>query len=227
MVFNGVVAGKVAGQQLHVAAALTQWRQRNFYGVDAVNQVFAEQVLGSQLVNRHVGSRNEADIHWYRRIGAERNDLPVLQHGKQLGLHGRRNIANLIQKQSASRSGFKTAGPIFFGIRKSTFFVAENLTFKKRFGEGRNVYTYKGFAGTKGLLVQRAGYQFLACAVLPKYKHVGFGRGNLFNFMQHFLYCFRLAKYSCRVAGFGSNARGLGASLFLLPVLQRVLQCFQ
>ena len=97
----GEPAEHVAGQRGDVARAIAQRRDLDLDHRQAIEQVFAEGPrldVGEQVA---VGGGHQADVDRDRAGRAHGAHLPRLDHAQQLGLHGRRHFAHLVEKQRA------------------------------------------------------------------------------------------------------------------------------
>ncbi len=159
----------LVGNRLQVAA-LAQRRQLQLGGVEAVEQVFAEAAAPRQFGQRPVRCRDEAHGHRPWRAGAQRGDFGFGQHPQQLGLQGRRHVADLVEKQRAFvRRGDQALAAPGCCAGPGAGQVAEQLAFQQRLGNGRAVDGDEGAAAATGGM-QRAGQVFLARAGLPLHQ---------------------------------------------------------
>jgi hypothetical protein len=92
----------VIGKEPGVFASLAERRQMNAEHGDAIVQVFAEPADGDLTLDVAVGCGNETDVGLERRRAAHPLVLPFLQDAKQLRLHRRRELADLVQEERAA-----------------------------------------------------------------------------------------------------------------------------
>ncbi len=87
-------------QQRDVVAPLAQRRQVDLDRVEPEQQVLAEALLVGQLLGRQVGRGDHPHVDRHRPVGADRNHLPLLERGQQLGLEMERQVADLVEEQA-------------------------------------------------------------------------------------------------------------------------------
>jgi hypothetical protein len=94
---------EVLGQERDVGQALAQRRQLEREDVDAVHQVLAELAGRHQLGQIAVSGGDDPDVDLAIAIVAQAPVLAELQDSQELGLGGRRQLADLVEKQGAAR----------------------------------------------------------------------------------------------------------------------------
>src|SRR5262245_27270071 len=154
----------MGGQNRNVVGAFAEWRQLQIDDVQAVVKVLAELIGFDHLFQIAVGRRDDANVHRDRLFPAQAFELSLLQHAQQFHLHGRRQLADLIQKKSATVGQFETALAARVGAGERAFFVAEKLRFDQAFGQRRDVAGEKRGAGARAEAVHGLGQHLLACA---------------------------------------------------------------
>ena len=83
----------------NVVPAFAQGRDLEGKNAQPVVQVRAEPSLTDQAIEVVIGGSNDAHVGVTRAVTADRLKLAVLQHAEQLGLHLRRQIADLVEKK--------------------------------------------------------------------------------------------------------------------------------
>ena len=119
------------------------------------------------------------DVHLDALRAAHPLETPFLQHAQQLGLHRRRDVADLVEEQRAAVGLLETALALADGPGERAFLVAEQLTFQKGFREGGAVDGHE-LAGTergRGV-VDGAGDLLLAGPGLALDQHRRGGLGD-------------------------------------------------
>ena len=94
-------------QRRNVFQPLGQRRDADLDGAQAVEQIFAEtpgENLGAQIA---VGGGNQAHVDLPDFRGTHALDLAILNHAQQLGLHGQRGFADLVEENGAAVGVFK------------------------------------------------------------------------------------------------------------------------
>ena len=66
--------------------------------VEPVEQVLAELALLDLLLQVLVRRGDHADVHLDALVAADPLELPLLEDAEQLGLHGRRDVADLVEE---------------------------------------------------------------------------------------------------------------------------------
>ena len=88
---------------------VAQRRQQDRDDIDAVIKIGAEFAALHRRFEIPVGGENKAHVHLDRLRAADALELAFLQHAQQLGLEGRRNLADLVEKQRALVGQFEAA----------------------------------------------------------------------------------------------------------------------
>lgn len=79
-ILAGIDVGKVLCQQGNVRNAFAQWRNTQFYGIDAVEQVLAEGPLCHCPVYVNIGGADKADINGDDLCGTKARALGFSMH---------------------------------------------------------------------------------------------------------------------------------------------------
>ena len=87
----------------------------------------AEAVLVGERSRRQVGRGDDADVHADRLVRADRHHLALFESGQQLGLEVKRQVADLVQEQSAAVRGLEPADPIRLGVGERASDMSEQL----------------------------------------------------------------------------------------------------
>ncbi|NJO56198.1 MAG: ParB/RepB/Spo0J family partition protein [Rhodospirillales bacterium] len=90
------------GQRRDIVAALPQCGDEHRHDVDPVVEVGAEIPLGDGIFQIAVGGADDADVDLDCSGAADAFELAFLQHPQQLRLEGRRDFADLVEKQGAA-----------------------------------------------------------------------------------------------------------------------------
>ena len=126
-----------------------------------------------------IGGTNQPDIDVYRIDCPQSGDALLFDGRQQLGLHGQGQVTDFIQKQRTPRSCFHSARLGFSGIRESTFFVPEELTFEQLFRNTSQVDGNKDLLPAGREEAQHACGQVLSGTVFSQYEQVGIRIGKL------------------------------------------------
>ncbi|MCY1431223.1 hypothetical protein D9M71_471860 [compost metagenome] len=114
--------------------------------------------------------------------------LAFLQHTQQASLGFERQFANFIEEQRTAIGGLHQAGAPGAGAGERAFFVAEQLGFDQRFGDGRAVHRDHRCLGPARQVVQGAGHQLFTGAGLALDQHIGVGRRDFADLAVHVLH---------------------------------------
>ena len=169
------LAHEVIGEEQDVFAPLAQRRQMNPEHRDTIVQVFAKPAVGDRTLEVAVGGGNETDVGLERRRAADPLVLPFLQHAKELGLHGRRQLADLVEEQRAA--GRQLEAP---ALRRSAPVKAprswpNSSDSTSVSGSAAQLSATNGPSARALRLMDRPGQDFLAGAALAGEEH---GRGG-------------------------------------------------
>ncbi len=117
-----------------------------------------------------IGAQGLASAHALERA--------VLQHAEQLRLHGRGELADLVQEQGAPVGGLDLADDAAIGAGERAALVAEQLALDERRGQRRAVHRDQRPVFAPRVGVDRAGEQALSDAGLAGEQHRGVGAGR-------------------------------------------------
>src|SRR5690606_17929999 len=140
------------------------------------------------IVQRHVSGAYEAYVDRSRLVRSDARDLARLQCAQQFALKAQAEVADLIQEERTLVRQFKPSWPVFPGIGKRAFFMAEQFAFKQGLRYCTHVYGNKTFTFAHRPLVNSARDQFFACAVLSQYEHVRIGACHLVDQRKYIAY---------------------------------------
>jgi hypothetical protein len=119
------LAYEVIGQKQDVLPPLAERRQLNPEHRDTIVQVFAEPAIDDRALEVEFGGSNATDVGLERRGAADPLVLSFLQDAKQLGLLGRRELADLVEEERAARRRRALASAV--GPGEGAALMAEEL----------------------------------------------------------------------------------------------------
>src|SRR5579864_7107683 len=93
-----------------VFATLAQRRKRDGENIDAMIEILAKFPLSHQLVELPMCGDDHPYIDGNGAIASHPLDFAGLKHPQKLGLHGKRHVADLIEKQRAAVGLLELAG---------------------------------------------------------------------------------------------------------------------
>ena len=124
-----------------------------------------------------MGGRHQAHVDLDLALPAQAHQRALLQRAQQLGLHGQRQLANLVQKDGAAVGLLKPARTGCTGAGECAFFIAKQFGLKQRIRNGRAVDLDEGPVAPPAGQVHGAREQLLARARLAQQQqqHGGLG----------------------------------------------------
>jgi hypothetical protein len=100
--------------------------------VDAVVQVGAVLAALHHLLEVAVGGADQPHVDLHRLAAADAFELALLQHAQQLGLEGRRDVADLVEEQRAAVRHLEAALAVAHGAGEGALLVAEEFALQQR-----------------------------------------------------------------------------------------------
>ena len=125
-----------------------------------------------------MGRADDANINGFFLVRAHRAHTALLYGTQQFGLHGQRQIANLIQEQGAPFCGLEEAFAVLHRAGIGTFLGAKELGLEQVLGNGAAIHGDPWTCATVAGGVQSAGYQLLAGARLSSDQYGGHAARN-------------------------------------------------
>src|SRR5687767_8351508 len=167
------------GKAGKILAPVAQRRHRQVDDVEAVPEILPEAPGGDLRCEIAVRRRDDPDVHPDRACTADALELVMLQHTQQLRLEMRRELANLVEKDSAAVGDLEPALLERMRAGERAPLVAEELAFEERLGQRRAVDGDEWTARPMAVLVNGARGQFLSRTGLPADQHRAVGGGEL------------------------------------------------
>ena len=168
----------MVGQYRNVFATLAQRRQPDRQDVQPVEEIFAELAFRDHAL---AGSRFDTgdDAHIHRDRGCRRRvRRRAPEHAKQLHLHGRRHVVDIVEEDRAAMRHLEAARAILDRAGERSALVAEELRLDERLGQDRAADRHERPAPARAVVMDQAGDDFLACAGLADDEHVALAVGN-------------------------------------------------
>src|SRR5205085_78853 len=109
----------------NVFAAPAQRRQRDGDDVQSIVEVFAESLIGHQLVEVRVRRGDDADVDANRLHRSESHELFFLNYAKELGLRFEIDVADLVEKDRSAVGDFEQTALRGDGAGEGAFHVTE------------------------------------------------------------------------------------------------------
>src|SRR5438876_11042882 len=169
----------MTGKRKNVFAALSQRRQIQGHGIQAVEEVLAKAPFGHLLFGITVGGGNNAYIDPLSAIRPHAPNLTLLKGSQQFYLKGRTGLRNLVKQNSATVGFFPEASPIRGGPGKGPARVTKQLGFDqlRRYCPAVNGHERPGSAQAAAMYGAR--HDFFAGARLTRNHYRQSSRGDL------------------------------------------------
>ena len=107
----------------------------------------------------------------------------AFEHAQELGLHGGVHLADFVEQERALVGLLELADLAFGGAGEGALFVAEELAFEQRFGEGGAVEADERALPARAGIVDGPGDQLLADAAFAADQHGGAAGGGAGDFL--------------------------------------------
>src|SRR5690606_32809161 len=114
-VARGEVVDEVDGEGQDVVAAFAQRRDLDLDDAEAVEQVAAERAVLDHALERAVGRRDETDVDRTGPVLADAADRTLLERAEQFRLHGRGEVADLVEEERAAAGGLEQSFAVAVG----------------------------------------------------------------------------------------------------------------
>src|SRR3990172_5822247 len=170
---------KVFRENRDVFSPLAERGYGDRHHVQPVIKVFAEFSLSHRLRKVPVGGGDQPDVHVQGLRPADTLKGPLLENAKYLGLHCRRHVSDLIEKDRAMAGGFKLSDPLLVRSGECPLLVAEQFGLEQRLGNGSAVHGHERPVPPTALIVEHLCGKFLPGAALSRDEHRTVGPGNL------------------------------------------------
>jgi hypothetical protein len=121
----------VVGEKFNIFKAGPKRRQRKWYNVESVEEVFAETVSPEKILGRLVCGCDNAHIHLNHFFPTNSLQFTLLKHAEKTDLRGWRHCGDFVEKKRAAMSHFKTSSTTFFRAREGSLLVAKELGVQK------------------------------------------------------------------------------------------------
>ena len=162
------------GDGVDIVYPLPQGRNGKDHHVETVVEILPEFPLPHQGLEVAVGRRHHPDVHRLRGGAPQRDQLPFLEHPKQLHLHGERHVADFVQEDGAGVGLLEPPHlPPLPGTGESALRVAKEFRLQQMLRDGGAVHLDKGGVTASAGGVEGMGKKLFAGAALPAQQHVG------------------------------------------------------
>src|SRR2546425_2133685 len=172
---------EVADEERDVFVTLAERGDLNGKNVQAVIKIAAEGALGDQFRKIYVGGGDHAHVHALGAIAAEAFEFLLLEDAEKLGLQLVRNVADLVEEESAAVGQFEAADFLVDGPGEGAALVTEELGFEQAGRNGGAIDFDKSTIAARAEIVDGAGEKLLASAGFAEEQDSGAGGGGELN----------------------------------------------
>jgi hypothetical protein len=123
----GGVGDQRSRERDDVLDALAQWRDVQDDRGEPVVQVLAKGPGDGRSLQVPMRRDDEAHVERHRPRAADPDDLTILEHSQQLCLHGRAQLADLVEKHGSPLRALEEAHAVAHRARERPALVAEQL----------------------------------------------------------------------------------------------------
>jgi len=131
------------------------------------------------------GDNTHIDLN--RTLTADRFDDAFFEHAEELGLSRERKLADLVEKERASRGESEFSLMIGPGVGEGTFHMAKKFALNQAGGDRTAVQFNEWLSGPRTLVMNARGDDFLTTAGLAGDEHGCFGFGGAGDLSAQFL----------------------------------------
>ena len=176
---------ELVGERFEVAFALAQRRQKNRHDADAVIEIRAEIAALHRFFEVLVGRADDAHVNLDRAHAADAFKLAFLQNAQQLRLEGRRDLADLVEKQRAAVRKFETTLAHGDGAGEGAFLMTEEFRFEHAFRQRGAVELDEGLGASRREIVDGGREELLAGAGFAAQQNRRFRLGDDTDLVDH------------------------------------------
>ena len=144
-------------QERQVVAPLPQGRQVDGKDIQPVIQVRPEFSLSRPRLQVAVCRCDQPHVRADGFVPAHTFECLLLRQAQDLGLKGRRHVANLVQKNRASVALLKLADAAAIGAGECALLMPEQFAFQQLLRDCRAVESKELGVGPRAVLIQRRG----------------------------------------------------------------------
>ena len=162
-----VLLGEMVEEGLHILPPFAQGRNLDRHDPEPVVQVFPEAALADFPLEHLVGRADEPDVDPAHPVLSDPPNLFVLKNAEELGLEGRAEVSDLVEKEGPPGSLLDQAGLVANGSGERPPGVAEELALEKMVGDGPPVDGHEGGQFARPPEVDRPGDELLSRPALP------------------------------------------------------------
>src|SRR5690242_1110925 len=187
-ILRGDLAREMADEFGEVVQPLAERRQNEGKDVNAMKEVATEGILLDEIFQIAMSGDEDADIHLRGLIASDALDLSFFEGAKQLGLHGKRHIADFVEEEGAAIGLLEFADMTGAGSGERAFLVAEEFGLDEFGGNGGAVEGDEGCFAARGFLVNGASDKLFAGTRFAQNADAGFTGGHAVDLSEELLH---------------------------------------
>src|SRR4029453_4387933 len=130
-------------QQGNIFSSIAKRGQVQRDDIDSVVKILAELSFPDQILEVLVRRGDDANVDLYGLYAADAREFAFLQNPQQLSLRHGTEVPDFVEEQGAAVGELELAHAASRRIGERALFVAEQLAFDQRLGEGGAVQRYK------------------------------------------------------------------------------------
>src|SRR5205085_10151916 len=129
---------------------------------DAVEEILAEPAVARGRLEVAVRGRDQANVDGDLRGAADARDHLALEDAQELGLHRRRDLADLVEEARAAARGLEEPELLALGTGERAALVTEQLALEQRLGKRGAVELHERPGAPARAAMDRLGDKLLA-----------------------------------------------------------------
>src|ERR1700691_2229159 len=114
-----------------IVLSLTQGRSVDAEDIQPVKQILTQRLVLDRNFGSPVGGGQDANVDWNLPGSSQAAHARFLQHTEQPGLHQKRHLSDLVEKQCSSMRLFEATGMPIDRSGEGSLFMPEQLAFNK------------------------------------------------------------------------------------------------
>src|SRR6516165_365233 len=144
-------------QRDNVFPAFAKRRKANLNDIEPVIQIETKLALLDRVGELSVRGGHHADVHLNIAYATQPPEGLLFQNPKQLGLQHDRHLADLVQENRPAGSDLQDSRLLRARVGKGALFIAEQLAFEQRLGNGGAVERHKRSFAAAAVMVDKLG----------------------------------------------------------------------
>ena len=165
-----------AGQQNRILGALAQGRDANRKRRQAINKILAHAAVGDRLSRIAIGRSENSHIGWNFTGAAYTKEFAGLEHAQQSHLQIDRHFGDLVEEERTPVRALEESLVQSRRAGKASLLVTEQLGLDQVSRDRTAIQREKWCIGTRALVVDGAGNQFLTASAFADNEHRCAGR---------------------------------------------------